>query len=133
MPVTVSQRRNAGFDTFIVLTVHIVLSALILLPFYHAFGGQMPAEIAFYGYIGIIAVFLTILPLFLNLFALSGINSSVVGMLLNINPIIGFTLAIAVFHVSIHRYLQITAYSIIFISIIVFNSREIFIREKRPI
>ena len=36
----VSQRRNAGFDTFIVLTVHIVLSALILLPFYHAFSGR---------------------------------------------------------------------------------------------
>ncbi len=128
----VSQRRNTGFDTFIVLTVHIVLSALILLPFYHAFGGRMPAEIGFYGYIGIIAVFLTILPLFLNLFALTGINSSVVGMLLNINPIIGFTLAIAVFHESI-SVLQIIAYSIIFISIIVFNGREIFIREKKPI
>ncbi|HEY2348081.1 MAG TPA: EamA family transporter, partial [Puia sp.] len=28
----VSQRRNSGFDTFIVLTFHIVLSSLILLP-----------------------------------------------------------------------------------------------------
>jgi chloramphenicol-sensitive protein RarD len=127
-----SQRRNAGFDTFIVLTVHIVLSALILLPFYHAFSGKTPAEFCFYGYIGIIAIFLTILPLFLNLFALTGINSSVVGMLLNINPIIGFTLAITVFHESI-SVLQIVAYSIIFISLVVFNGKEIFIREKRPI
>jgi len=128
----VSQRGNAGFDTFIILTVHIVLSALILLPFYHAFSGRVPVEFSFYGYIGIIAVFLTILPLFLNLFALTGINSSVVGMLLNINPIIGFTLAITVFHESISA-LQIVAYSIIFISLIVFNGKEIFIRVKKPI
>jgi chloramphenicol-sensitive protein RarD len=128
----VSQRRNTGFDTFIVLTVHIVLSSLILLPFYYSFSGKLPVEFTFYGYIGIIAVLFTILPLFLNLFALTGINSSVVGMLLNINPIIAFTLAILVYHEQI-SLLQIIAYSIIFISVIVFNGREIFMWKKKAV
>jgi chloramphenicol-sensitive protein RarD len=125
----VSQRRNAGYDTFIVLTFHIVLSSLILLPFYRAYSGKLPAELKFYAYIGVIAVFFTILPLFLNLYALTGINSSTVGMLLNINPIIAFTLATWVFHESI-SLLQIIAYSIIFISVIVFNGKDIFMRKQ---
>jgi chloramphenicol-sensitive protein RarD len=128
----VSQRRNKGFDSFIVLTVHIVISALILLPFFHAFGGKPPAEMKFYVYIGIIAVFFTILPLFLNLFALTGIDSSIVGMLLNINPIIAFTLAIVVFHESISKE-QIIGYSIIFISVIIFNWTAIFGRKRERI
>jgi chloramphenicol-sensitive protein RarD len=125
----VSQRRNAGFDTFIVLTFHIVLSSLILLPFYGAFSDRLPTEFKFYVFIGIIAVFLTIIPLFLNLYALTGINSSVVGMLLNINPIIAFALATWVFHEQINL-LQIVGYSIIFISVIVFNGKEIFMRKR---
>jgi len=69
--------------------------------------------------------------LFLNLYALKGINSSVVGMLLNINPIIGFTLATWVFHES-NSPLQIVAYGIIFSAVIVFNWKEIFMWEKKP-
>jgi chloramphenicol-sensitive protein RarD len=125
----VSQRINTGFDTFIVLSFHIVLSSLILLPFYHAYSGRMPTEFKFYVYIGIIAVFFTILPLFLNLFALTGIDSSIVGMLLNINPIIAFMLATTVYHEPI-SLLQIIAYSIIFISVVVFNGKEIFKRKE---
>ncbi|HEX8608874.1 MAG TPA: EamA family transporter, partial [Pedobacter sp.] len=84
----ISQRENTGFDKFIVLTFHIVLSAVMLLPFYPAFSAAIPTEFRFYLYIEIIAVLFTILPLFLNLYALKGIGSSTVGMLLNINPII---------------------------------------------
>jgi chloramphenicol-sensitive protein RarD len=128
----VSQRLNTGLDTFIVLTFHIVFSSLLLLPFYFAYGGDGPsADFTFYTYIAIIAVFLTILPLFLNLYALTGINSSVVGMLLNINPIIGFSLATWVFHES-NSPLQIIAYGIIFLAVIVFNGKEIFVWEKKP-
>ena len=126
----VSQRINTGFDTFIVLCFHIGLSSLILLPFYHAYSGNLPTEFKFYAYIGIIAVFFTLLPLFLNLFALTGIDSSIVGMLLNINPVIAFILATAVYHEPI-SLLQIIAYSIIFISVIVFNGKEIFIRKEK--
>ena len=125
----VSQRRNAGFDTFIVLTVHIVLSSLILLPFFLTYSGKLPSAFSFYAMIAVIAVFFTIIPLFLNLYALTGINSSVVGMMLNINPIIAFTLATWVFHEQING-IQIVSYSIILIAVIVFNGKEIFMRKK---
>jgi len=121
----VSQRRNAGFDKFIVLTLHIVISSLILLPFYPSFSGPMPAAFDFYFYIEIIAVLYTIIPLFLNLYALKGINSSTVGMLLNINPMIAFVLANVVYHEQMSP-LQIIAYGIIFIAVIIFNARQIF-------
>lgn len=121
----VSQRRNAGFDTFIVLTFHIVLSSLILIPFFITYSGKLPSAFSFYAMIGVIAVFFTIIPLFLNLYALTGINSSVVGMMLNINPIIAFTLATWIFHEPISR-IQIVSYSIILIAVIIFNGKEIF-------
>lgn len=124
----VSQRKNAGFDTFIVLTFHIVLSSLILLPFFITYSEKIPSEFTFYAMIGVIAVFFTIIPLFLNLYALTGINSSVVGMMLNINPIIAFTLATWVFHEPISP-IQIVSYCIILIAVIVFNGKEIFARK----
>lgn len=125
----VSQRRNAGFDTFIILTFHIFLSSLILLPFFFTYSGKLPSAFSFYALIAVIAVFFTIIPLFLNLYALTGINSSVVGMLLNINPIIAFTLATWVFHEQINL-VQIVSYSIILIAVIVFNGKEIFMRKE---
>jgi chloramphenicol-sensitive protein RarD len=121
----ISQRENTGFDKFIILSFHIVLSSFILLPFFPAFSGPVPVEGKFYLYIGIIAVFFTIIPLFLNLYALLGMNSSTAGMLLNINPIIAFVLAIMFFHEPI-SLLQIMGYAIIFIAVIVFNTRQIF-------
>lgn len=121
----VSQRRNIGFDKFIVLTLHIVISSLILLPFYPSFAGPLPLAVDFYFYIEIIAVVYTIMPLFLNLYALKGINSSTVGMLLNINPMIAFVLANVVYHEHMSS-IQMTAYSIIFIAVIIFNARQIF-------
>ena len=126
----VSQRRNAGFDKFIVLTFHIVLSAVILFLFYPAFSGPIPVAFDFYIYLEIIAVAFTIIPLFLNLYSLNGLNSSTVGMLLNINPIIAFVLANVVYHEQISG-LQLIAYTIIFISVLVFNVHPIFITRKK--
>jgi chloramphenicol-sensitive protein RarD len=121
----VSQRKNTGFDKFIVLTFHIVLSAVLLLPFYPAFGGAVPTEFKFYMYIEIIAVAFTIIPLFLNLFALKRLNSSTLGMLLNINPIIGFTLAALMYQEHISQ-IQIISYSLIFLSVLIFNAQHFF-------
>lgn len=125
----VSQRINKGFDKFIILTFHITLAALVLLPFYPIYSGPVPTEFKFYFCIETIAVLFTIIPLFLNLYALSGINSSTVGMLLNINPMIAFCLANFVYHEKISA-LQIAAYSIIFIAVLVFNSHH-FIAVKQ--
>lgn len=119
------QSVNSKFDKFLVLNFHMILSALILLPFFPSYSGPVPADFTFYFYIEIIAVMYTIVPLLLNLYALSGIASSKVGMILNINPIIAFILAGAVYNEAL-GILQIVSYSIIFLAVIIFNAKEIF-------
>ncbi|RVU01119.1 EamA family transporter [Mucilaginibacter limnophilus] len=118
----VSQRRNVGFDKLLILTFHFVVSTLLLLPLYPLYSNALPVSPVFYGYIAIIAVGFTIIPLFLNLYALKRLTSSTVGMLLNINPIIGFIIAVTVYSEPIDT-LQWAAYGIIFISVIIFNTR----------
>ncbi|WP_139422816.1 EamA family transporter [Chryseobacterium mulctrae] len=119
------QSVNSKFDKFLILNFHMILAALILLPFFPSYSGKVPTEFKFYFYIEIIAVMYTIVPLLLNLYALSGIASSKVGMILNINPIIAFVLAGAVYHEALGG-LQILSYAIIFLAVIIFNAKEIF-------
>ncbi|MBD8084387.1 EamA family transporter [Chryseobacterium caseinilyticum] len=119
------QSVNSKFDKFLVLNFHMILSALILLPFFPTYSGPVPTDFKFYLYIEIIAVMYTIVPLLLNLYALSGIASSKVGMILNINPIIAFILAGAVYNEALGG-LQIVSNSIIFLAVIIFNAKEIF-------
>ncbi|MFC7348914.1 EamA family transporter [Chryseobacterium zhengzhouense] len=119
------QSANSKFDKFLVLNFHMILASLILLPFFPTYSGPVPVDFSFYLYVEIIAVMYTIVPLLLNLYALSGIASSKVGMILNINPIIAFILAGVVFHEALGG-LQIVSYSIIFLAVIVFNAKEIF-------
>lgn len=121
----ISQNKNTKFDKFLVLNFHILLSAFILIPFFPAFSGPIPSDFKFYFYVEIIAVLYTIVPLLLNLFALSGIASSKVGMILNINPIIAFVLAGVVYHEPL-GVLQIFSYALIFLAVIVFNGNQIF-------
>lgn len=119
------QSTNSRFDKFLVLNFHMILSAFILLPFFPTYSGEVPTDFSFYLYIETIAVMYTIVPLLLNLYALSGIASSKVGMILNINPIIAFILAGAVYHEALGS-LQIVSYAVIFLAVVIFNAKEIF-------
>ena len=121
----VSQRKNKAIDKFLLLTLQLTTSAVILLSFFPFYRGEVPTEISFYVYIAIISVFFTIIPLFLNLFALKEMSSASVGILLYINPLINFFLAIFYYKEEITPF-QIVAYSLIFLSIIVFNVKTIF-------
>ena len=116
----VSQRKNSDFDKFLILTIQMVIASVILLPFYPSFGGAVPTEFLFYFLLLIIVVVFTIIPLFLNLYALKGLNSSTVGILMYTNPLIHFFLAIFYFKESV-SVAQIVSYSLILISIVVFN------------
>lgn len=134
----VIQKRNTTIDKFLLLTIQLVFTAIVLLPFYPSYRGEVPTEISFYLYILIIAVMFTIIPLFLNLYALKGINSSTVGILLYINPIITFLLAIFYYKEEITVF-QIIAYSLLLLSIFIFNShlftkvRKIKFKKNAPI
>ncbi|WP_374165378.1 EamA family transporter [Arcticibacter sp. MXS-1] len=128
----VTQRKNTGFDKFLLLTVQILFSAIILLPFYPAFSSSVPDSSLFYFCIVLIAVLFTIISLFLNLYALNGVTSSTVGMLLNINPIIAFILAVTHFHEKVDS-IQATAYGLILLSVILFNQQYLFSRKERSV
>ncbi len=116
----VSQRKNYGIDRFLLLSGQVIFSALLLLPFYPVYRGPVPQEAGFYLTIGFIAVFLTIIPLFLNLYALKQLKSSTVGVLLNINPLVGFVLALTVFGEKVDVQ-QVIAYGVIVLSVVLFN------------
>lgn len=126
----VSQRKNSELDKFLVLTIQLLFTAIILLPFYPKYSAEIPTEPLFYGCLLIIVVFFTIIPLFLNLYALKGINSSTVGIMIYINPIINFLLAIFYYNEQV-SVLQLCSYFIILVSIVVFNAKLIFPRKHK--
>lgn len=114
------QKVSNNLDKFFSLNLHILISGVILLPFGIQAYGHLAHSGLFYQYVFIIAVLFTIVPLFFNMYALKKLDSSVVGVLLYINPIIAFALAVLYFkeHISI---LQASAYGLIFLAVIIFN------------
>ena len=127
----ISQRKNNDFDKFLILTIQMLIATVVLLPFYPNYGGVIPKDFIFYILLLVIVIVFTIIPLFLNLFALKGLNSSTVGILMYTNPLIHFFLAVFYFkeNVSIS---QIISYALIAISIVVFNITALTnLKEKR--
>jgi chloramphenicol-sensitive protein RarD len=61
----------------------------------------------------------------MNLYALQGVTSSTMGILLYINPLMNFAIALLYFHEPINA-IQAIAYSLILLSIVIFNERFIF-------
>jgi chloramphenicol-sensitive protein RarD len=116
----ISQRKNQGFDRMIILGIQVVFALLILSLFANTLVTTIPTAMKFYAFIAVIAVLFTVLPLFLNLFALNRINSATIGILMYVNPIINFTLAFLVFHEDINA-IQVTGYAIIAVALVVFN------------
>ncbi|HLA54923.1 MAG TPA: EamA family transporter [Flavobacterium sp.] len=121
----ISQRKNNQFDRFVVLTVQMLIASVVILPFFPLYSGPVPTEPLFYIMLALIVVFFTIIALFLNLYALKGMNSSAVGILMYINPLINFLLAVFYFHEAIDM-LQIVSYSLILVSVVIFNERALF-------
>jgi len=116
----ITQRKNQGFDRIIALAIQILFSFFLLNLVFGYLVESMPTDGKFYGIIVIIAVIFTVLPLFLNLFALNKINSATIGILMYINPIFNFTIAFLIFNEQIN-FLQVIGYSIIILALIVFN------------
>jgi len=128
----VSQRKNNEIDKFLILNIQLVFVAFLILPFYPSYSGEIPTEPLFYYCLFCIVIFFTIIPLFLNLYALKGLNSSTVGILMYINPIINFSLAIFYFKEPV-TLLQMISYCLILFSIIVFNKNFLFGSKKSKV
>ena len=116
----ITQRKNQGFDRIITLCVQVLFSFFLLNLVFGYLVESIPASQTFYGVIIIVAVLFTVIPLFLNLFALNRINSATIGILMYINPIFNFTIAFLVFKERIN-FLQVIGYSIIILALVLFN------------
>lgn len=101
----ITQRRNFGFNRLTVLWVQMVFALLVLSLVFPWLVMEVPASIRFYELIILIAGVFTVLPLFLNLYALNRINSTTVGILLYINPLMNFAIAFLIWIAGISQWI----------------------------
>jgi len=127
----IGQRLTGPFDKLNVLAVQLVLASLIILPFMLWQHRPIPTEAAFWSNMTVISVIFTIIPLYWSLYALSGISSSTVGILIYVNPIVAFVVAYCLFEEKITGH-QLVAYGILLFAIILFNWR-LLRRRLRPV
>jgi len=114
------QRVVVEIDKFNMLGVQLVLSTLIMIPFFFYHHSSFPWDAHFWMVILVISVVFTIIPLFLSLYSLIGLPSSTMGILIYANPIVAFAVAIFYFHESINQQ-QVFAYALLLLAVIVFN------------
>ncbi len=120
----VTQRNNEYLEKLFILALQLVFAALCTLPFFPFFVSGTVLPFSFFVSITILALLFTILPLWLNLYALIGVNSSTMGVLLYINPLLNFILAVVVFDEKTNA-LQVAGYTTILLSVFVFNYEKI--------
>jgi chloramphenicol-sensitive protein RarD len=125
----ITQRKNNQFDRFVILTIQMLIASIVIAPFFSNYTNAVPTEISFYLLILLVVVVFTIIPLFLNLYALKGLNSSTVGILMYTNPLIHFLLAFFYFNEEV-KWSQIFSYTIILLSIVIFNQKYFVKKHK---
>ena len=126
----VLQRKNHEIDRFLVLTFQVFFAVIFLLPFIVTYDSPNDKTPFFYSMLVLIAVVFTIIPMYLNIYALKGLNSAVVGVFIYLNPLINFGFAIFYFKEKV-SLLEALCYLLILISIIVFNFSVIKNRINR--
>ena len=119
------QRSLNRFDSFVLLTMQLLIVAILMLPLVFMFASPISIEPVLIRSVMMIVILFTIIPMFLNNFALKGINSSTAGILIYLNPIVNFILAITYYKEPVSTN-KIIGYSVIFLAIIVFNSKQLF-------
>jgi len=116
----ISQRKNQGFNRMIVLGVQVSFAFIIMNLFFRQLVGTVVVDVQFYIIVLCVALFFTVLPLFLNLYALNKINAATIGILMYLNPLINFSTAFLVFNESAST-IQIIGYGIIAVALVLFN------------
>lgn len=118
----IAQRKLNGYDKIVLLAVQLGISFAVIAPWYLLTlpANQPTPDGTFLWNTLVLGLLFTVLPLFLNLFALKELSSGTVGILMYLNPIINFTMAFLYFDEKAELQ-QVIAYVIIFISIGVYN------------
>lgn len=114
------QRKMQGLDKLNVLAFQITIAVLLMLPFYITSFTAVPSTVSFWLNIVVIAILFTVVPLFLSLYALIGIPSSTLGIIIYVNPIIAFCVAIFHFGEQIDPH-QVSAYLLLVFAVLLFN------------
>lgn len=121
------------FDSFNLLMTQLLIVAVLLLPMVFVFSSPtIPTEPLFYRCILMIVILFTIIPMFLNNFALKGIDSSTVGILIYLNPIMNFALAMFYYKETVTST-QMIGYGLVLLAILVFNFKTIRDLRKKVI
>ncbi|SHK02692.1 EamA family transporter [Hymenobacter psychrotolerans] len=121
----ITQRRLQGYDRLALLTVQLGLAAAVILPLAPLLGAHPLAGLADGRLLLVTAVLsavFTVLPLFLNLYALNVLPSGTVGILMYLNPIVSFALAFLYFGEAATA-VQGAAYGVILGSVVLYNFR----------
>lgn len=127
------QRVLSGMDKLNMLGLHLIIATLLMLPLFLSQFQSFPFNLNFWLIIVIISIFFTIIPLFLSLYALTGMPSSSLGIIIYINPIVAFAVAFFYFHEGISVF-QLYSYSLLIVAVIVFNwvtIKEIVVKSFR--
>ncbi|SIT95111.1 EamA family transporter [Pontibacter indicus] len=118
----ITQRLLKVYDKIVLLTLQLLLAFVFIAPFYSQLKGS--SEVALDGHFflmtGILSAVFTVLPLFLNLYALKELTSGTIGILMYINPILNFVVAFVYFNEET-TVVKVAAYVLIFISVIIYN------------
>lgn len=131
------QRVLRDIDKFNFLAVQLIICSLIVLPISFMSDTPIPSSFLFWSIIALVAIVFTIIPLFLSMYALNGIASATMGILIYINPIISFAVAVFYFN-EIITIGQFLAYLLLLLAIVLYNSafiRQIFskLAKREPI
>ncbi|WP_045687991.1 EamA family transporter [Hymenobacter sp. AT01-02] len=121
----ISQRRLQGYDRLVLLTVQLGLAALVILPLAPLLGANPVAgfrDAHLLSVTTVLSIGFTIIPLFLNLYALNVLPSGTVGIWMYINPLVSFVLAFLYFGEQATTP-ELIAYGVILFSVALYNSR----------
>ncbi|GAB2948607.1 EamA family transporter [Hymenobacter coalescens] len=119
----ISQRVLRHYDKLVLLGAQLLLATAVLVPLAGPLGAQPAAGLAdarLLLVVGLLSAVFTVLPLFLNLFALGGLSSGTVGILMYLNPLVSFLLAFVYFGESATPG-QLAAYGLIIASVLLYN------------
>ncbi|MER2999418.1 EamA family transporter [Pontibacter populi] len=118
----ITQRILRAYDKIVLLTLQLLLAFIFIGPFYSFFKGDSTIVLdgGFFVKVSILSALFTVLPLFLNLFALKELTSGTIGILMYINPIMNFVIAFIYFNEET-TLVKALAYLLIFISVIIYN------------
>lgn len=125
----VVQRVIKRVDKLNLLAIQITICSLFIIPFLIIQGHEVPVSFVFWSNMIIIAGVFTIIPLYLSMYALNGLSSSTTGILIYINPIIAFFVAIFYFNESVSLF-KLAAYGVLLVAVMLFNWE--FLKGNKP-